>query len=212
MTIDVYFDLDGTLTDPYEGISRSVRYALDHFGVPHPGDERLRELIGPPLRQSLADLVGDSRADEALAVYRERFAATGWRENRRYPGIRRMLTTLARQDARLYVATSKPRVYAERIVEHFDLARFFHAVFGAELDGTRGDKTDLLAHALAENPPERRAVMIGDRRHDMMGATNNKLFAIGVAWGYGSVDELQAAGARAIAQSPAELPGLIANA
>jgi phosphoglycolate phosphatase len=211
MDIDVYFDLDGTLTDPWEGISRSICHALDHFDVPHPDEAALRELIGPPLRASLAGYVGEDRADRALDVYRERFAESGWHENRRYPGIRTMLAELAASGARLYVATSKPRVFAEPIVEHFGLADYFRAVFGAELDGTRGDKTELLAHALRQNPPAGRAVMIGDRRHDMMGATNNNMFAVGVAWGYGSIDELEAAGARRIARTPAELPGLIAT-
>ena len=211
MNADVYFDLDGTLTDPYDGISRCVCHALDHFGVARPQEAALRQLIGPPLRESLAHYVGEHRAAEALDIYRERFADIGWQENHRYPGTRQMLDVLAAADARLYVATSKPRVYARRIIEHFELGAYFREIHGAELDGTRADKTELLAWALDRHPPNGRAVMIGDRRHDMMGATNNNMFAIGVAWGYGSIDELDAAGARCIARTPGELPGLIEN-
>ena len=212
MPVDVYFDLDGTLTDPYDGISRSISHALDRLGEPCPDEDALAAMIGPPLRESFANLVGETRADQALATYRERFADVGWQENRRYAGIRRALEQIRETGARLFIATSKPYVFATRIVDHFELKPYFYRVYGAELDGTRGDKTDLLAHALRENPPAGAAVMIGDRRHDMMGASNNNMFAIGVAWGYGSMDELEAAGARHIARTPADLPGLIANA
>ena len=209
MPAHVYFDLDGTLTDPYEGISRSIRYALDRFGAEYPGEEAMRGFIGPPLLETFASLLGERHAASALEHYRRRFAETGWRENAPYPGIDTTLAELSADGARLFVATSKPRVFAERIVEHFGLARYFERIYGSELDGTRTDKTELLQFALGERPRTPLTIMIGDRRHDMIGAANNKLFAIGVAWGYGSIDELEAAGARQIAHSPDELSGLI---
>ncbi len=212
MAVEIYFDLDGTLTDPYEGISRCIRHALEHMAVPVPDEATLRSFIGPPLIESFRGLVGDERASEALYLYRQRFDETGWRENAAYPGIDAVLADLAAAGHRLNVATSKPRVFAERIVEHFGMAGHFDRVFGAELDGTRGDKTELLAWALARRTGTGRAVMIGDRRHDMIGATNNNMFAIGVTWGYGSVDELESAGAEHIAHAPDEIARLLIEA
>jgi len=209
VTTHIYFDLDGTLTDPYEGISRSIRYALDRFGAEYPDEADMRRFIGPPLLETFAELLGERRAATALGYYRRRFAEIGWQENQPYPGIDRVLAELVAGGARLLVATSKPRVFAERIVEHFGLARHFERVYGSEFDGTRTDKTDLLAFALDGRPRTPRTIMIGDRKHDMLGAINNKLFAVGAAWGYGSIDELEAAGARCIAHSPDELSGLI---
>ena len=207
----LYFDLDGTLTDPFVGISRCIGYALDRLGVPLPSDEDLRTYIGPPLLETFTELVGRNSTRHALELYRERFGDIGWQENEPYEGIHETLQSL-REDAVLYVATSKPRVYAERIIEHFGMSASFDTVYGAELDGTRGDKSELLAYALAEKTGHGRAVMIGDRRHDMIGARNNNMGAVGAAWGYGSVEELELAGAERIAGSPAELPTIIADA
>lgn len=204
----VFFDLDGTLTDPKEGITRSIQYALERLDAPVPETDALLWCIGPPLRASLAQLLGgdDDAAGEALALYRERFAETGLYENAVYAGIPDVLRELKDQGKRLFVATSKPHVYAERIVEHFGLDECFEIVFGSELDGTRAEKTDLLQYAVAQtgtDPAE--AVMIGDRKHDMLGARNNDLSCIGVLYGYGSEAELQAAGAQQLVSSPEEL-------
>ena len=205
----VYFDLDGTLTDPFEGISRCIRFALEPFDVPDPDDEMLASYIGPPLLETFSTLLGRNHADEALKRYRERFDDVGWRENRLYSGVGEMLTELIAAGHTLHVATSKPGVFAERIVQHFGLEPYFSRIYGAELDGRRSDKTELLAWAQQRDGHSDGSVMIGDRRHDMIGATNNNIVAIGVAWGYGSVDELEAAGAAHIVRTPGDITRLL---
>lgn len=199
----IFFDLDGTLTDPKPGITRSIQYALENLGCPVPAEDDLIWCIGPPLHASLKKLTGtDALADKALLLYRDRFADIGLFENEAFPGIEETLSALAASGRRMFIATSKPAVYAERIVDHFGLRRYFERVFGSELDGRRADKTDLLRHALetADVDP-RQAIMIGDRGHDMIGARNNKMTAIGVLYGYGSRDELVEAGAHHICET-----------
>ena len=205
----LYFDLDGTLTDPFDGITRSILYALDAFDAPHPDHDRLRECIGPPLQVTFAELLDSERAPRALELYRERFADVGWCENVAYDGIHDTLAALSKAGYVLFVATTKPHVFAKKIVEHFGLAEYFEAVYGSELDGTRIDKTELLAWALPQHPDRSSAAMIGDRKHDMIGATNNRMDAIGVTWGYGSADELTASGATRLVDSPDELYGVL---
>jgi len=203
----IYFDLDGTLTDPKTGITRSIQYALERLGQPVPTEDQLAWCIGPPLLASLKQLVGnDALAREALVLYRERFSEIGLFENEIVPGIEETLSTLAASRRRMFIATSKPAVYAERIVTHFGLGPYFERVFGSELDGTRTDKTDLLRFALqtAQVDP-RQSIMIGDRGHDMIGARNNGMTAIGVLYGYGSKDELVDAGAHRICETHREL-------
>lgn len=205
----LYFDLDGTLTDPFVGITRSILYALDAFDAPHPDHDRLRECIGPPLQVTFAELLGSEHAAKALQLYRERFADVGWRENVPYDGIHDTLAALAGAGYRMFVATTKPHVFARKIVEHFGLADYFAAVYGSELDGTRIDKTELLAWALPQHPDHDSATMIGDRKHDMIGAVNNRMDAIGVTWGYGSADELTTNGAARLIDAPTELRGAL---
>jgi phosphoglycolate phosphatase len=203
----IFFDLDGTLTDPKPGITRSIQYALEKLGHPVPSEDELIWCIGPPLHASLKKLVGtDALADQALLLYRKRFADIGLFENEAFPGIEDTLSALASSGRRMFIATSKPAVYAERIVDHFGLKPYFERVFGSELDGTRTDKIDLLRHALetAKVDP-RQAIMIGDRGHDMIGARNNKMTAIGVLYGYGSREELEGAGAHRICETHREL-------
>lgn len=207
----IYLDLDGTLTDPYEGISKSILYALEQLGVAPPGEDVLRECIGPPLLASFASLVGESRADEALQHYRGRFADIGWRENSPYAGIHDALGALVQSNFRLFVATSKPTVFADRIVSHFGLAEYISTVHGSGLDGARTNKAELLEHAISENRSTE-AVMIGDRKHDAIGAAHNSIPFIGVLYGYGSREELTAAGATMLAATPVELPGLVHQA
>jgi phosphoglycolate phosphatase len=192
----IFFDLDGTLTDPKIGITRSIQYALERLDKPVPTTDELTWCIGPPLLDSFAELTGDATlAPRALAFYRERFSDVGLFENDVYPGIDVLLQSLAANDHRLFVATSKPRVYAERILRHFDLAGHFLQVFGAEMDGARSDKTELLAFALAETGQAGVAsTMIGDRKHDAVGAVNNGMTALGVLYGYGDEAELSSAG------------------
>jgi phosphoglycolate phosphatase len=203
----IYFDLDGTLTDPKPGITRSIQYALRKLDRAAPSEDELTWCIGPPLHASLKKLVGtDDLADKALSLYRERFADIGLFENEVYPGIEDTLSVLARSGRRLFVATSKPGVYAERIIDHFKLRVYFERVFGSELDGRRSDKSDLLGHALQTTGVDpSQAMMIGDRSHDMIGARNNGITAVGVLYGYGSKEELLDAGAHHICATPQRL-------
>lgn len=209
MTTHVYFDLDGTLTDPYEGITKCILYALDELGFPHPDDDYLYSCIGPPLWDTFPELVGDDLTRKAVDLYRERFVEVGWQENKPYEGIVDALKAIAGAGHLLFVATAKPHIHAARIVEHFGMGEFFATVYGSELDGTRGTKTELLEFAVGRNPGGARHVMVGDRKHDLIGAVANRMTPVGVAYGYGSVEELEGAGASAIAASPADLPGIL---
>jgi phosphoglycolate phosphatase len=203
----VYFDLDGTLTDPKPGITRSIQYALNRLDRAAPTEDELTWCIGPPLRASLKKLLGtDDLADRALLLYRERFADIGIFENDVYPGIEDTLSAFAGSGRRLFVATSKPGIYAERIIDHFKLRGYFERVFGSELDGTRSDKTDLLDYALrSAGVDPAKSTMIGDRSHDMVGARNNGMTAVGVLYGYGSEAELLGAGAHHVCATPQAL-------
>lgn len=206
MTAHIYFDLDGTLTDPYEGITRCILYALDALGFPHPDDDYLHGCIGPPLYETFPELVGEELTLKAIDLYRERFAEVGWQENKPYDGIHDALKAISAAGHTAFVATSKPHVHAKRIVEHFGMGHYFEAVYGCELDGTRSNKVDLLGYAIAKNPHATVRVMIGDRKHDLIGALANGMRPVGVAYGYGSRAELQAAGALEIAATPASVP------
>jgi len=216
MTIDtLFFDLDGTLTDNYIGISGCIAHALTKLGVAVPDEATLRGCVGPPLRASFGrflDTVEPERIEQALLHYRERFEVHGWQENTPYPGIDAALGALAAHGFRMFVCTSKPQRYAERIVGHFELRKYFSAVYGADLPGAFDDKRKLLAHALAErkiDPAD--AIMIGDRAQDMQAASANRMSGLGVLYGYGSREELLEAGASALCESVAGLPGAIAG-
>lgn len=211
MSTHVYFDLDGTLTDPYEGITKCILYAVDKLGFPRPSDESLYSCIGPPLYETFPEMVGDDLTLKAIDLYRERFDDVGWQENIPYDGIHDALAMIADSGYILYVATSKPRIAAGRIIDHFEMGQYFERVFGCELDGTHADKPDLLAYAIDENPAATSRMMIGDRKHDLIAAIANEIQPIGVSYGYGSIDELNTAGASAIAGSPADLPGIISQ-
>jgi len=205
----IYLDLDGTLTDPYEGITRCILYALDELGFPHPSNEYLYGCIGPPLYDTFPELVGEDLTTKAIDLYRERFVEVGWKENAPYDGILGVLETLVGAGHRLFVATSKPHVHARTIVDHFGMGRFIDHVYGCELNGTRSNKVDLLEFAINENPGDMQRTMIGDRKHDLIGAIANNMRPVGVSYGYGSVAELEQAGAQAIATTPAELPEIL---
>ena len=205
----VFFDLDGTLTDPYEGITKCILYALDELGFPRPDDDYLYSCIGPPLWDTFPELVGEGLTRDAVALYRERFVDVGWKENKPYDGIHDALENIASAGHTLFVATAKPHMHAARIIEHFGMGDYIHNVYGSELDGTRATKAELLKFAMDKNPGNAARIMIGDRRHDLAGAIANNLEPIGVAWGYGSIEELEAAGASAIAQAPAELVDIV---
>jgi phosphoglycolate phosphatase len=205
----ILFDLDGTLTDPKAGITRSVQYALETMGQPVPSEDDLEWVIGPPLRASFLTLVGEEWADEGVRLYRERFGVTGLFENELIDGIPQLLEQLQADGKRMFVATSKPEVFAVRIIEHFGLNRFFERVYGSELDGTRVDKRDLLPYIQSqEGFASHQAVMIGDRKHDVIGAKSIQVPTIGVRWGYGSDDELKAAGVHRLVDHPSEIATL----
>ena len=209
----VLFDLDGTLTDPAPGIVRCIEHALAEFGAEPPPADELRRFIGPPLQDTFAELLGTHEpapVERAIALYRERFGDVGLFENAVFPGIPDVLDELRAAGCRLYVATSKPTVFAERIVAHFDLSRRFEAVYGSELSGERTDKADLLAHLLGEESlVAGKACMIGDRRHDIAGAKAVGVRSIGVLWGYGSAEELRRSEPDRVAGRVEELPGLV---
>ncbi|NNF15921.1 MAG: HAD hydrolase-like protein [Gammaproteobacteria bacterium] len=205
----VFFDLDGTLTDPSTGITRCIQYALKELEQTPPMADDLTWCIGPPLLQSLEKLVPPGQAPQALRLYRERFGDVGWRENRVYPDVPKLLEELRAAGIVMHLATSKPHVYATRIVRHFGLRPFITQVFGSELDGTRTDKSELLHHALESVATSGAVIMVGDRHHDILGARANSLEAIGVSYGFGSRDELTGAGARYVVDSPAELAPLL---
>lgn len=200
----IFFDLDGTLTDPKPGITGSIQYALGKLGRPVPSQDELTWCIGPPLRASFAQLLGGEQlADRAVALYRERFGDVGLFENSVYPDIAEVLAELRGRPGRMFVATSKPHVFATRIIAHFGLSGYFDHVFGSELDGTRVNKVDLLAHALARTGADPgKSLMIGDRSHDVIGANRNGIRAVGVTYGYGTPEELTEAGASQLCATP----------
>ncbi len=202
MNAAVFFDLDGTLSDPKTGITRSIRHALHCLGLDCPGEEELTWCIGPPLLDSFGRIVGRALAPKALEYYRERFSEVGWKENEVYPGIEGLLRQLAESGRPMYVATSKPFVFADRITRHFQLDQYFDRIFGSELDGTRSNKAELLRFAISETGRTDQAVMVGDREHDILGAKANKMASIGVTYGYGSHQELESAGADAVVHCP----------
>ncbi len=200
-------DLDGTLTDPYDGITRCVSYALEGLGLPRLGQRELRSFIGPPLQDRFASLgLDESEVGRAVELYRERFRDVGLFENRVYDGILEALAALAAVPVLLAVATSKPTLFAQRIVEHFGLDVHLDLVAGATLDGSRRTKADVIRFALttlAVDPAT--AVMVGDREQDVVGARTVGLPSIGVTWGYAEPGELETAGADQLAGTPQEL-------
>lgn len=206
------FDLDGTLVDPAEGIFASFQKGLAAVGARVLPASELGFIIGPPLRHSypLAD-VRDGDVDAALAAYRVHYQAGAMFQAAVYHGMADVLASLKARGHTLHVATSKPHVFAKPILAHFELTPYFDSIHGAELDGTRDAKGDVIAYLLAEQRVAAKdALMIGDTRFDVLGAAEHAIPTIGVAWGHGGRADLEAAGARVIAGHPRDLPGLIA--
>ena len=199
----ILFDLDGTLTDPGLGITNSVMYALKKWGIEAPDRASLYRFIGPPLQDSFREYYGFSQEDalRAVDVYREYFREKGLYENEVYPGVEKLLQVLKEQGKTLVLATSKPEEFAVRILRHFGLDRYFTVMAGATMDPSRSKKGDVIAYALRESGVTElsKAVMIGDREHDIFGAKQNGLDSIGVLFGYGDREELEKAGATYIA-------------
>lgn len=209
----ILFDLDGTLTDPALGITNSVMYSLEKFGIPVPDRTKLYPFIGPPLLDSYMERFGMTKeeAEQAIAYYREYFKEKGLFENTPYPGISEMLAALKAAGKRLYLATSKPIVFAERILEHFSLAPYFNGAVGATLDGKLSEKEDVIAEALRryQITDLSHTAMVGDRKFDILGAKKNHLISVGVLFGYGSHEELTEAGADHLAETVDDLRNIL---
>ena len=200
-------DLDGTLTDPAEGIVGCFRLALETLGRIAPPAAELNWIIGPPLRGCFAEaLKGEGDPEEALKIYRGRYSTEGLFEAFVYDGVKEALAELRAAGTRLFLCTAKPLIYAERILSHFDLERHFEAAYGDELGGRFQDKADLVAHILErEGLKADDCCMWGDRKHDVLAASRHGIPTIGALWGYGGADELRAAGAAALCEAPLQV-------
>lgn len=190
---NILFDLDGTLTDPKIGITKSVRYALEKFHISVKDLDELIPFIGPPLAGSFMEFYGMSEAESKQAVefYREYFATEGIFENQLYDGISALLQLLVKQGRTIILATSKPKVFAEKVLVHFNIAEYFNEIHGSELDGTLTDKGELIQHIInLHHLKKNETIMIGDRKFDIIGAKHNGIDSIGVGYGYGSEAEI----------------------
>lgn len=210
---NIIFDLDGTLTDPGEGITNSVAYALRSFGIEVPPREKLYPFIGPPLIDSFMKYydMDEQSARSAVDKYREYFSAGGLFENKVYDGIPALLAGLKSKGMRLYIATSKPEGYTLRIIHRFGLDKFFDFVAGSTMDSSRVKKSDVIKYLFDSVPAlkHERCVMIGDRHHDIEGARQNGIDSVGVLWGYGDKEELTGAGALYAASDITELRSIL---
>lgn len=209
----LFFDLDGTLTDPAQGITNSFIHALKYFGIEIPSYEKLCSFIGPPLVDTFKTQFdfSDEQAAEGVKKYREYFAVKGLLENTVYPGIPELLATLKQNGKKLVVATSKPEEYSIKIIEHFGLSQYFENVCGSLMDETRSKKDEVIEYAIERNHITDRSkiLMIGDRKHDMLGAKKCGIAACGILFGYGSREELQTNGADMIAGTVKDLELLL---
>lgn len=212
----ILFDLDGTLTDPGVGITSSVAYALAHYGITVSDRSELYRFIGPPLQDAFRQYYGFSKeqADEAVLYYRERFRSIGIYENEIYPGIADLLAALQAAGKRIVLATSKPEEFARIILDHFHLTPYFSCITGATFDGTLCKKADVIREALSRCciTDTEGLVMVGDREHDIHGASAVGLDSIGVLYGYGCREEHEAAGATHIAATVEALQSLLLDA
>ena len=211
---NILFDLDGTLTDPAEGILNSIRHSLTYYPeITVPETAILEKFIGPPLWESYVKYCGMDKttAEEAVEHYREYFRPTGIFENKLYEGIPELLAALKEKGVNIRLATSKPQVFAERILEHFGIAEYFTSVQGSKLDGSIVNKEDIIRLIITENEgiTASNTVMVGDTAFDIIGAKKNGIPAIGVAYGYGTKAELAAAEANMITKSVEELTVLL---
>lgn len=209
----ILFDLDGTLTDPGLGITNSVMHALRRWGREVPDRSELYKFIGPPLHESFRKYFGFSEEDSVKSVeyYREHFATKGLYENEVYNGVRELLKALKNSKKTIILATSKPEKFALEILRHFELLEYFDFVAGATMDSSRVDKSDVIKYALesAEISDFSECVMIGDREHDINGAKQFSIDGIGVLYGYGSEEELKAAGAKFIAKDVLDIADIL---
>lgn len=208
----ILFDLDGTLTDSGEGIINCAILALEHYGLPIPSREEMRTFVGPPLTESfIRHGVPADKAEEAVAIYRSRYIPIGKYENNPYPGIRELLETLHELGYKLYVATSKPEGMSVDILKHFDLDRYFTRICGASLDSSRNTKEAVIEYLMETTGERENMVMIGDTKFDVLGAKHHGIPCIGVSWGYGTVEDMENAGAAAIVHTTRQLLELLTN-
>ena len=206
----ILFDLDGTLTDSGEGIMKSTIFALNHYGIEAPPEAQLRTVVGPPLTESFARFgVPQDKVEEAVEIYRSRYIPIGRFENHPYPGVCTLLEKLRHDGHKLYVATSKPEWMAIEILEHFDLAKYFDIICGAATDFSRNTKEAVIAHLLSQCNEQVYAIMVGDTAYDVIGAKAHSIPCVGVSWGYGSIEEMENAGAVAIANTMEHLYDLL---
>ena len=206
----ILFDLDGTLTDSGEGIIKSSAMVLKKYGLPVPSFEEMRVFVGPPLHETFHKFgIPAEYCDDAVLLYRTRYNTIGKFENSPYPGIRELLQNLKAQGHRLFVATSKPEALSIEILEHFDLARYFEIISGATEDRSRVEKSDVIAYLLQQAGSVEDCIMVGDTVFDVVGAKAHGIATIGVAWGYGKVEDMKNAGAAAIAETPEDLEHLL---
>lgn len=211
---NILFDLDGTLTDSFDGIANAAIYALNSMGVTEYNKSNLNFFIGPPIFDSFGRIFnGDAqKIERAVALYREYFGERGWKENRVYDGVPQMLQRLKDMGKTMAVATSKPEHFSRRIAEHFDLSKYFTFVAGASMDSSRAQKAQVIEYALASTGMNKAdTIMIGDRNHDILGAKKCGLKSIGVLYGYGDRAELSAAGADYIAPTPEDIVKMIST-
>ena len=213
---NILFDLDGTLTDPLEGMLRCFHYAFERLSVPCPTEAELQLHIGPPLRSSFSQILkttDEAMVERAVSLYRERFSAGGMFENKVYEGVPEMLASLQSASKRLFVATSKLQAFTHRILKHFELSAYFDGVYGSHPDGKFDNKVDLIRHLLAsESLTAEETLMVGDRKYDIRGAKENGCFAAGVTYGYGSAEELTEAGVDYLCHSPRDVAALFSGA
>jgi phosphoglycolate phosphatase len=209
MIKNVFFDLDGTLTDPKEGIVKCIQYSLTGFGNPSLADSELQKFIGPPLRATFKTLLGsadESLIEQAVSLYRERFSEIGIFENMVYPGIVDLLSALHERSIALYVVTSKPKIYAEMIINHFQLKRWFNGIYGPEMDGYLDNKSELVGFMLSDrkiNPAD--VVIVGDRKEDIVAGKSNGIITIGVTYGFGDKQEIIESCPDYICNSPSDI-------
>lgn len=211
----ILFDLDGTVTDPMIGITKSVRYALNKFGIEVEDLNTLCKFIGPPLKDSFMNFYNFTEEDalKAISYYREYFSTNGLYENTVYENFEDMLIALKNDGKSLIIATSKPTVFAEKILEHFNLKKYFDFISGSNLDNTRTKKADVISYALEQQMINNMSeiIMIGDREHDIIGAKALNIESIGVLHGYGSYEELSSSGADYIVKDVSELKSLLST-
>jgi len=194
MIDNILFDLDGTLTDPKEGITRCIQFAIEEFDVEIPHADQLTWCIGPPLKESFSKILNTTDANlikDALSKYRERFVEKGMFENLIYPEVLESLRMIKASGFKVFLATSKPQIYAKQILDHFDLSQFFNTIYGSKLNGSMVDKSELIAHILkSKSISPGRTLMVGDRVYDIIGGKKNGVMTAAVTYGYGSQEEI----------------------